>query len=44
MAKEVQLHMWTSFLEGVAALSGGKMSGGVTIDTQRVEDPFGAAA
>jgi Domain of unknown function (DUF1990) len=42
MAKEVQLHMWTSFLEGVIALSGGAMSGGVHIDTQRVEDPFGA--
>ena len=41
MAKEVQLHMWTSFLEGVTALSKGKMSGGVTIHTDRVEDPFG---
>jgi hypothetical protein len=41
MAKEIQLHMWISFLEGVTALSGGTMSGGVTIDTQRVEDPFG---
>jgi hypothetical protein len=41
MAKEVQLHMWTSFLEGVIALSGGTMSGGVDIDTQRVEAPFG---
>ncbi len=37
MAKEVQLHMWTSFLEGVVALSGGRMAGGVTIETQRVE-------
>ena len=44
MAKEVQLHMWTSFLEGVTALSGGTMSGGVTIDTRRVETPFGASA
>jgi hypothetical protein len=44
MAKEVQLHMWTSFLEGVTALSGGTMSGGVTIDTRRVEAPFGAPA
>ncbi|MGH2892399.1 MAG: DUF1990 family protein, partial [Solirubrobacteraceae bacterium] len=42
MAKEIQLHMWTSFLEGIAALSGGAMSGGVDIDTQRVETPFGA--
>lgn len=44
MAKEVQLHMWTSFLEGVATLSGGSMSGGVTIETHRVEQPFGAHA
>jgi Domain of unknown function (DUF1990) len=44
MAKEVQLHMWTSFLEGVTALSGGRMSGGVTIDTQRVESPFAGPA
>jgi hypothetical protein len=41
MAKEVQLHMWISFLEGVAALSGGAMSGGVDINTQRVDNPFG---
>jgi hypothetical protein len=33
--------MWTSFLEGVTTLSGGAMSGGVDIDTQRVDDPFG---
>ncbi len=44
MAKEVQLHMWISFLEGVTALSGGTMSGGVDIDTQRVDDPFGRGA
>ncbi len=44
MAKEVQLHMWISFLEGVTALSGGTMSGGVDIDTQRVDDPFGHGA
>jgi hypothetical protein len=35
MAKEVQAHMWISFLEGVAAISGGKMTGGVEIDTER---------
>jgi hypothetical protein len=40
MAKEVQAHMWISFLEGVVALSGGRMDGGVTIETRRVEDPF----
>ena len=44
MAKEVQLHMWTSFLERVTALSGGRMTGGITIDTRRVESPFGAGA
>jgi hypothetical protein len=44
MAKEVQLHMWASFLEGTIGLSGGAMSGGIHIDTQRVEDPFEAPA
>ena len=38
MAKEVQAHMWISFLEGVVRLSGGRMTGGVDIDTERVED------
>ena len=42
MSKEIQLHMWVSFLEGVVALSGGRMTGGVDIDTRRVEDPFPA--
>ncbi|HWE10481.1 MAG TPA: DUF1990 family protein [Solirubrobacteraceae bacterium] len=37
MAKEVQLHMWISFLEGVVSISGGRMTGGVDIDTRRVE-------
>ena len=37
MAKEVQAHMWISFLEGVVELSGGRMTGGVRIDTERVE-------
>jgi hypothetical protein len=40
MAKEIQLHMWISFLEGVAELSGGRMTGGIDIDTRRVDDPF----
>lgn len=39
MAKEVQAHMWISFLEGVATISGGKMTGGVEIDTERIEGP-----
>ncbi|MGI8411689.1 MAG: DUF1990 family protein [Solirubrobacteraceae bacterium] len=38
MAKEVQLHMWISFLEGVVALSGGRMTGGVDIDTTKIKD------
>jgi hypothetical protein len=38
MAKEIQLHMWISFLEGVVAISGGRMTGGIEIDTRRVED------
>ena len=37
MAKEIQAHMWISFLEGVVTLSGGKMAGGVWIETERVE-------
>jgi hypothetical protein len=40
MAKEIQLHMWISFLEGVTALSGGRMTGGIDIDTRRVDDAF----
>lgn len=37
MAKEIQAHMWISFLEGVVAMSGGRMTGGVDLDTRRVE-------
>jgi hypothetical protein len=40
MAKEVQLHMWTSFLERVASCSGGRLTGGVEIVSRKVEDPF----
>jgi hypothetical protein len=43
MAKEVQLHMWTSFLEGVVSLSGGRMTRGIDIHTRRV-DEVGALA
>ncbi len=43
MSKEIQLHMWTSFLERVIAISGGQRDGGLRIDTRRVEDvPAGA--
>lgn len=40
MAKEVQLHMWISFLEGVVSLSGGRMTGGIEIDTRRIDNGF----
>ena len=36
MAKEVQLHMWTSVLEGVVRLTKGRRSGMITIETRRV--------
>ena len=37
MAKEVQLHMWTSVIERVARLVGGHLPEGIEIDTRRVE-------
>ena len=37
MSKEVQLHMWTSLIERVVELSGGRMSGGIAITTRRVD-------
>ena len=37
LAKEMQLHMWTHFCERVAKLSGGRIRGGITIHTRRVE-------
>ncbi len=37
MAKEVQLHMWISFLERAVGLCGGRMTGGIDIDTRRIE-------
>ena len=39
MSKEIQLHMWTSLLQRVAELSGGRMTGGIEIRTRRVEAP-----
>lgn len=36
MAKEVQLHMWTSVLEHVVALTKGRRSGLITIETHRI--------
>ena len=40
MAKEVQLHMWTSFLEQVARVSEGRLTGGIEIISRKVDDPF----
>ena len=37
MAKEVQLHMWTSFLEGTATMAKGRLTDGVEIETRRVD-------
>jgi Domain of unknown function (DUF1990) len=37
MAKEVQAHMWMSFLERVVQLAGGRMTGGIDLATERVE-------
>lgn len=37
MSKEVQLHMWTSVLERVVELAGGRMTGGVDIHTVLIE-------
>jgi len=37
MAKEIQFHMWTSTLEGIVRVSGGKMTRGIDIHTRRVE-------
>ena len=36
MAKEMQLHMWISFLEGIADIAGGQITGGIDIDTGRI--------
>ncbi len=42
MAKEIQLHMWTSYIERVAKRSGGRLDCGLEIHTRRVEWPDGA--
>jgi Domain of unknown function (DUF1990) len=39
MAKEVQFHMWTSFLERAARLSGGRLTGGIDVETRQVDQP-----
>jgi uncharacterized protein (UPF0548 family) len=38
ISKEVQFHMWTSFLERVVDLSGGRRDGGLRIHTRRVDE------
>ncbi|MDX6728216.1 MAG: hypothetical protein QOK49_3021, partial [Baekduia sp.] len=37
MAKEVQLHMWTSVHERVAVLCTGRLTGGIDIETRSVD-------
>jgi hypothetical protein len=37
MAKEVQLHMWTSVIERVARRAGGRLERGIEIETRRAE-------
>jgi hypothetical protein len=37
MAKEVQLHMWTSVHERVARLCAGRLTGGIDIETRSVD-------
>jgi uncharacterized protein (UPF0548 family) len=37
MSKETQLHMWISFLERTVSLSGGRMTGGMDVETRRVD-------
>jgi Domain of unknown function (DUF1990) len=39
MAKEVQAHMWISFLERVVKLAGGRMAGGIELETDRIDIP-----
>ena len=36
LAKEIQLHMWTSVLERIVSIAGGRMDGGVRITTKMV--------
>ena len=37
MAKEVQLHMWTSVVERVSRRTGGRLEHGIDIETRRVD-------
>jgi Domain of unknown function (DUF1990) len=38
LVKEMQLHMWTHFCERIGRLAGGRIRGGIQIDTRRVEE------
>jgi Domain of unknown function (DUF1990) len=38
MAKEVQLHMWSSFIERVAQVTGGRLTGGIDVETRTLEE------
>ena len=44
MSKEVQLHMWTSVLERLMELSGGRRDGRIAITTRRVDEELLARA
>jgi hypothetical protein len=37
MSKEIQLHTWTSVIERVAVLAGGRLTGGIEIRTRRID-------
>ena len=43
MAKEVQFHMWTSFLERAVRVAGGRLAGGIDVDTRIVEQDDGGS-
>jgi hypothetical protein len=38
LVKEMQLHVWTHFCERIGRLAGGRIRGGIQIDTRRVEE------
>jgi uncharacterized protein (UPF0548 family) len=37
LAKEIQLHMWTSVLERISRLAGGRREGGIAITTRHID-------
>lgn len=40
ISKEMQLHMWSHVCERTAKIAGGRVRGGITIETRRVEAAF----